>query len=206
MKPLVITDARTAELLLNPDFMSCLESLMQDQWAISALAKKLGASIGSTHYRVQQLLERDLAMISQEQQRAGRSIKYYTATAKAFFVPFLMTDFETLLAFWSAILQPKHDAFVHHLIRNLETRDAKTWGVLMQYTPEHGFHITNAAKRQTTASHPVAWFNAEDLYLTHEQARELQLELRGLIEKYQQNTGSEHYILQNGLVWTNETT
>jgi DNA-binding PadR family transcriptional regulator len=185
-----ITDTDTAALLLNTDLMGCLERLMGQTWTSATLAKDLGVGIGSIHYRLQKLLEHNLVRVSHEEKRAGRAIKHYTASSDGFFVPYALTNFETLYAFWLAILEPKHQAFVKNLVKNAERRatDPQKWGVALRHIDGMGLY----------------WLGEEDLMLSHEQAQAFRLELKALIEKYKLEPGKNAYVMQAGLVWVQE--
>ena len=204
--PQTITNEHTAALLLNPDLMGCLERLMAGEWTVSALSKDVGIGLGSLHYRVQQLLEHDLARISREEKRAGRAIKHYTATASSFFVPFNLTNFETLQAFWLAILEPKHQTFVANLVRNGEKRVANLQGrgVVVQHIEGLGLHLQSVPRPEETPGDPVSWFGENDFQLSHQGAQAFRLELKALIAKYKLETGPHSYVMQAGLVWTQE--
>lgn len=204
MKPQIIDNPQTVQLLLNSDLKDCLAQLMANPASVAALAKKLGRTIGVTHYRVQQLLEHGLIEVVSEQKRAGRTVKFYESSAKAFFIPFAATNFETLLTFWLAILEPKHQFFIRHLIGRAEDKDQKDWGLMIQYTSEQGLHFSNAGTKKNNPVQPVAWFTEEDFLLSHTEAKDFQQELKSLIAKYKNATGSARYVLQTGLVWVNE--
>ncbi len=201
-----ITDIDTAALLLNTDFMGCLERLMGQTWTGAALAKELGVAIGSVHYRLQKLLEHNLIKIHHEEKRAGRAIKHYTANSDAFFVPYALTNFETLYGFWLAILEPKHRAFVANLVKNAERRstDPQKWGVALGHIDGTGLYLQALPKPPQTTNDPVSWLGEEDLMLSHEQAQAFKLELRALIAKYQLEPGKNAYVMQVGLVWVQD--
>jgi hypothetical protein len=201
-----ITDTDTAALLLNTDLMGCLERLMGKTWTSTALAKDLGVGIGSVHYRLQKLLEHNLVRVTHEEKRAGRAIKHYTASSDGFFVPYAMTNFETLYAFWLAILEPKHQAFVKNLVKNAERRatDPLKWGVALRHIEGMGLYLQALPKPSQTMHDPVSWLGEEDLMLSHEQAQAFRLELKALIEKYKLEPGQNAYVMQAGLVWVQE--
>jgi predicted transcriptional regulator len=201
-----ITDTDTAALLLNTDLMGVLERLMGQTWTGAALAKDLGVGIGSVHYRLQKLLEHNLVQVTHEEKRAGRAIKHYTASSDAFFVPYALTNFETLYTFWLAILEPKHLAFVENLVKNAERRatDPQKWGVGLRHISGMGLYLQALPKPPQTTLDPVSWFGEEDLMLSHEQAQAFKLELKALIEKYQLEPGTNAYVMQAGLVWVQE--
>jgi hypothetical protein len=199
-----ITNKTTAALLLNPDLMGCLQRLMEGEWTVAALAKDLGIGIGSLHYRVQQLLEHGLICVNREEKRAGRAIKHYTATASSFFVPFNLTNFETLQAFWWAILEPKHQVFVGNLVRNAEKRTINLdgRGVIVKHIQGAGLQLQSVPRPKEISNDPVSWFGEEDFQLSHEQAQAFRFEMRELIAKYKLEAGSHPYVMQAGLVWT----
>lgn len=197
-----ISKTSTAALLLDPAKASYLERLMQREWSIAALSADLAHDLSSVHYHVGQLVKHDLVSVIRTEKRAGRSVKHYCASAPSFFVPFTLTDFETLHAFWRAILEPSHSAFVARLVRVAERRatNPADWGLVIECDVEAGFHLRSEPRPTFAPSDPVSWLSEDDLKLTHAQARALQLELRAVIAKYQRLSGPHGYTVRAGLV------
>ena len=197
-----ISNASTAALLLNPAKSQYLERLMQREWSIAALSADLAHDLSSVHYHVGQLVRHGLVCVTRTQKRAGRAVKHYRASAASFFVPFALTDFETLLAFWQAILEPSHTAFVRKLVAVAERRNSypQSWGVLLECDALSGLKLRSEPRPTITPTDPVSWLSEDDLHLTHSQARALQLELKAVIAKYQQLSGPNGYTVRAGLV------
>ena len=197
-----ISNASTAALLLNPAKSQYLERLMQREWTIAALSADLAHDLSSVHYHVGQLVRHGLVCVTRTQKRAGRAVKHYRASAASFFVPFALTDFETLLAFWQAILEPSHSAFVAQLVRVAErcATNPADWGLVIECDTEAGLHLRSEPRPTFAPTDPVSWFSEDDLRLTHSQARALQLELRAVIAKYQLLSGPNGYTVRAGLV------
>ena len=197
-----ISNIGTAALLLDPAKAQYLERLMQREWNIAALSADLAHGLSSVHYHVGQLVKHDLVRITRTEKRAGRAVKHYRASAPSFFVPFALTDFETLHAFWQAILEPGHTAFVRKLVRVAERRntDPQGWGVLLECDAVSGLKLRSEPRPAFAPTDPVSWLSEDDLHLTHSQAREMQLELRGVIAKYQRLSGPHGYTVRAGLV------
>ena len=197
-----ISNASTAALLLNPAKSQYLERLMQREWTVAALSADLAHDLSSVHYHVGQLVRHDLVCVTRTQKRAGRAVKHYRASAASFFVPFALTDFETLLAFWQAILEPSHTAFVRKLVAVAERRNSypQSWGVLLECDALSGLKLRSEPRPTITPTDPVSWLSEDDLHLTHSQARALQLELRAVIAKYQRLSGPNGYTVRAGLV------
>ncbi len=197
-----ISKTSTAALLLDPAKTQYLERLMQREWSIAALSADLAHDLSSVHYHVGQLVKHDLVCITRTEKRAGRSVKHYRASAPSFFVPFALTDFETLLAFWQAILEPSHTAFVRKLVAVAERRnsDPQGWGVLLECDALSGLKLRSEPRPAFAPTDPVSWLSEDDLKLTHAEARALQLELRAVIAKYQHLSGPNGYVVRAGLV------
>ena len=197
-----ISNASTAALLLNPAKSQYLERLMQREWSIAALSADLAHDLSSVHYHVGQLVRHGLVCVTRTQKRAGRAVKHYRASAASFFVPFALTDFETLLAFWQAILEPSHTAFVRKLVAVAERRNSypQSWGVLLECDALSGLKLRSEPRPTITPTDPVSWLSEDDLHLTHSQARALQLELKAVIAKYQRLSGPNGYTVRAGLV------
>ena len=197
-----ISNASTAALLLNPAKSQYLERLMQREWTVAALSADLAHDLSSVHYHVGQLVRHGLVCVTRTQKRAGRAVKHYRASAASFFVPFALTDFETLLAFWQAILEPSHTAFVRKLVAVAERRNSypQSWGVLLECDALSGLKLRSEPRPTITPTDPVSWLSEDDLHLTHSQARALQLELKAVIAKYQRLSGPNGYTVRAGLV------
>ena len=197
-----ISNSSTAALLLNPAKSQYLERLMQCEWSIAALSAELTHDLSSVHYHVRQLVKHGLVCVTRTEKRAGRAVKHYRASAASFFVPFALTDFATLHAFWLAILEPIHSAFVAQLVRVAERRatNPTDWGLVIECDTESGLHLRSEPRPAFAPSDLVSWLSEDDLKLTHQQARALQLELRAVIAKYQQLSGPNGYTVRAGLV------
>ena len=197
-----ISKTSTATLLFDPAKAQYLERLMQREWSIAALSADLAHDLSSVHYHVGQLVKHGLVCITRTEKRAGRSVKHYRASAASFFVPFALTDFETLHAFWQAILEPSHTAFVRKLVRVSERRntDPQSWGVLLECDALSGLKLRSEPRPAIAPTDPVSWLSEDELHLTHSQAREMQLELKAVITKYQLLGGPNGYTVRAGLV------
>jgi hypothetical protein len=198
-----IENPETIALLQATEFRTCLTHLMAREWTAATLAKQMEIGLGSLHYRLQKLHKHGLVQVTREEKRSGRSIKHYSAVAKSFFLPYSITDFVTQQAFWAAVLQPRFEGFLEHLVQNLERHDAdpNQTGLLVQHIDGVGLNVQNLPRQPQKVQGMVSWLEEEELRLSHEQAQNFKLELKSLLKKYQAQTGLQPYLVQMGLVW-----
>ncbi|HTD29469.1 MAG TPA: helix-turn-helix domain-containing protein, partial [Xanthomonadaceae bacterium] len=83
----VVADARTASAFSNMRQRRLLLELVAQELSLQELARRQKLPLSLAHYHVTRLLEMGLVLVTREQPRAGRVIKYYRASARSFFVP-----------------------------------------------------------------------------------------------------------------------
>jgi hypothetical protein len=82
-----IVDRRAAAVFSAPRQRKILLSLVGEELSLSQLAHLTETPLSLLHHHVQRFMRLGLVKISRRQARAGAPIKYYRATARAFFVP-----------------------------------------------------------------------------------------------------------------------
>ncbi len=82
-----IVDARAAAVFAVPRQRRILLSLIDQERSLSQLASLTETPLNLLHHHLRKFLRLGLVRIERQEKRAGAPIKYYRATARAFFVP-----------------------------------------------------------------------------------------------------------------------
>jgi hypothetical protein len=82
-----ITNAKTAAALANARQRFLVLKLVERDRSLRDLSDLSGSSLSLLHYHMGRLQKLGLVEISHRKPRSGRDMKYYRATAKAYFVP-----------------------------------------------------------------------------------------------------------------------
>jgi DNA-binding transcriptional ArsR family regulator len=82
-----IVDPRAAAVFAAPRQRKILLSLVDEERSLSQLARLTETPLNLLHHHVRKFRQLGLVIIAREEPRAGAPIKYYRATARAFFVP-----------------------------------------------------------------------------------------------------------------------
>jgi hypothetical protein len=211
-----ITEARAVKLLLDSDRRNALGAFMHGPCSVKQAAEKLGWPLKTVHDRVRTLLALGLLRVTHLEARQGRPIKHYEAIADGFFVPFHATSSASFEGFITETLEPIHKAFINLF--------AKAGIELIDNPNEAGFRLyaqgdsivsdlTPTAERfdflrdMLEPNAPALMLTYTPLKLTTEDAKELQLEMKNLLERYTNRKGPEHFVAQLGLTpgeWTED--
>lgn len=84
---IVITEAAAAAVFASASQRKIVETLMEAPLSLAALARVTHKPLSLLHYHIEKWLRLGLVEIVDVQQRAGRPVKRYQATARSFFVP-----------------------------------------------------------------------------------------------------------------------
>jgi hypothetical protein len=210
-----ITEARAVKLLLDSERRNALGAFMHGPCSVKQAADKLGWPLKTVHDRVRTLEMLGLLRVTHLEARQGRPMKHYQAIADGFFVPFHATAASSLEGFITETLEPAQKAFISHF--------AKAGIGLIDNPDEAGFRLyaqegaivsdlTPTAERfnfldllEPTA--PALMLTYIPLKLTRNDAKALQREMMGLLERYTNRNGPEHFVAHLGLTpgeWTDE--
>jgi hypothetical protein len=210
-----ITEARAVKLLLDSDRRNALGAFMHGPCSVKGAADQLGWPLKTVHDRVRTLETLGLLRVTHLEARQGRPIKHYQAIADGFFVPFHATAASSLEGFITETLAPSQKVFIKLF--------AKAGIALIDNPDEAGFRLyaqegsifsdlTPTAERfdfldllELTA--PALMLTYIPLKLTRDDAKALQREMMGLLERYANRNGPEHFVAHLGLTpgeWTDE--
>lgn len=182
---------------------------MQAEYSVGQLAHVLERTVGQVFYRVKQLLEHELIVVTRTKARAGRAVQYYRSSASSYWVSFEHTPSENLGALYWQVLQPHYLRMVQGLVESMERKEAEGWGIHLGIGPHIGaqgglnIRLTNQNMpdlRVPSSASAVSYLTFEDLQLDHTEAQAFKLELQKLLGRYAQQRGSHPYLFHAGLV------
>lgn len=205
-----------ARFLTDANINHYLHPFLGQETSVGEAARQVGVTVQVMHYWVGRLVALGLVQVTREEPRRGRAIKHYRAVADAFFVPFAATPVETLEA-----LLTQHDAwqqarFTRGLVKAfLEgVDDPLAWGVkvragggrALEWGREDSSATCPLLEALQSAWAPPVFASWQSLALTHEEAKDLQKDLRAVWERYEKKLkskgGSKRYVLRLGLAPT----
>jgi len=169
-----IADSRAAAVFSVPRQRKILLSLVDEERSLSQLARLTETPLNLLHHHIQRFLRLGLVRISRSEARAGAPIKYYRATARAFFVP-------------AELMRAEPHAGLHSQLRD---RLARSLARTLQgaiYT-----HDGNGPRMRLVreASAPIAatelWL---ELRLSDADAATLAADLRALLRRFESRSG-----------------
>ena len=202
---LTVNDPRAAAVLAHPLQLRFLSPFIGRERRASEVAQLLQVPLTTLAYRIGRLLELGLLQASRVEQRAGSPIKHYRAVADAFFVPFEVTDAETLEALLRQWEEPWLGMFHRGYARALEETKER-WGVRVWRDEGGEIQVAPTSEVGRTwnieANETPAVLDAlvVDLRLDAHEAKVLQRELLGVIQRYTNKGGKERHFLRVMLV------
>jgi len=199
----VVTSADAAAVLLNAETQKLLHPFFQEKTAAVA-AKELGMSTSALLYRLNKLVDFGVLKIVREEPRAGRASKVYRTTSNSFFVPFHVTQSETLEAYLEDVKRHYQTLLTANIAQVMRDMD-ETWGMRI-YKDDEGKLQTLTAKypgnvMSVDEEGPAIFdFYYPSLKLEFEDAKALQKELGEVFQRYVQKQGPQKYLIHIGLV------
>jgi hypothetical protein len=196
-----VTNPEAAAYLSNPHKAVYLYPFIGKERTASQVALEYHTDLRAYLYQIGRMQRLGLLKHTKTQKRKGSPVKYYRASADAFFVPLSATKLEGLEAMvdaWSQSLQP---VFLKSFIAALQATD-HNWGVRIARDAFGRLQIApaanpNAALDLLAPDVPVmleGWFT--DLHLDHADAKAFQHELVQLYLRYLGKSGAQRYIIR----------
>lgn len=164
-----ISDRRAADAFVSQRQREIVQTLIGEELTLGALSRMTGLRLALLHYHVAKLIGLGLVEVVREQPRAGSALKFYRATAKAFFVPAELLD----EAPGSGLTRRLRDRLDDNLARSLEGISFTHDGI------NHRAHLVKDATLQSTAVE--LWL---EVGLSSADAAELAGELQALVDRF----------------------
>jgi DNA-binding transcriptional ArsR family regulator len=182
-----VTDAKVAAALSNSRQRSLVLKLAGSDQSLQALSDSSGVSLSLLSYHIGRLVKLGLVKIVQLKSRPGRKVKYYRATAKAFFVPVHLSSGNRN--------EELTEALQTSLQRSRKIEDSD--GVLYSFDEQAGPRM-QLMRGKGASSASEQWVS---LNLSRTDAVALGAELRSLLHKYQerQHKGCRQYLVHCAL-------
>ena len=205
----VVEDADAAQVLTDSKQQRYLLPFICEELSLSEAARRLEVRPNALLYHVNKLLALGLLEVTQVKQRRGRASKVYRASAERFFIPFSLTQADTVESFSVGNSVQFERRFQQDLIA-AEMGVGDDWGVTIYVMADGSLSIDLTASREhpaedtafaLNAEHPAVWSSWLELNLSFTEAKTLQKELVDLWSRYKQkrNPDEPSYTLRLGL-------
>jgi predicted transcriptional regulator len=193
-----IDDLKIAHYLLEPRHQKTLLPFMVNETTVSQVAQELDLDFRKTYSLVKRLERYGLIRTVRLEQRDGRPVKHYRATASKFFVPISLVPVQQVMQIVNGQFE---QVFAEQFTR-------ATWGQLGQecgvqiWTTEKGIScLMMQAPNQILKPLPLEFSATYGMWhqwsLDFEEAKALQQELFALSEKYsRRKNGSQNYLVR----------
>jgi predicted ArsR family transcriptional regulator len=185
-----IDDPGQAKLLTNPESFRFLEPFMARDCTVSQAAKELKCNVDTMLYRVKTFVKAGLLKVVKTQSRRGRSIKVYRSSADKYFVPFEITPYEDVEAFFRKSRKANDDILIPRFAKII--RQTGREGRII-YRDDKGEVWTSSAgsfadifvglgdseklEQRLRQKRQIAENSNDILWLTEEEARDFVMEL-----------------------------
>ena len=200
-RTLTVSDPQAARLLLNPDEVYFFEPFLARERTVGEAAALLGCPPNSLLSRVRRMLACGLLEVAREVPRAGRAVKVYRSVAEVFFVPYSHSPLHDH-AVWAA----SRTRLLQTGLRYSQTQPTRLRGHRI-YRDVHGVVNHNSAISPTQDHDPLApdepaVFTAshDAVYLDFEDAKRMQRDLEGVMQRYKAIGGGQRYLIWLNLV------
>ena len=205
----VIEDTDAARVLADVEKRRYLLPFIREELSLSEAARRLDVKPTALLYHVNKLLALGLLEVARVQQRRGRASKLYRASAERFFIPFSLTQADTVESFSTGNSVQFERRFQQDLIA-AEMDIGDDWGVAIYVMADGSLSIDLTASREhpaedtafaLNAEHPAIWSSWLEINLSLAEAKTLQKELVDLWSRYKQkrNPDEPNYTLRLGL-------
>lgn len=202
---MVLNSPLAARILADPDIAVFIKPFMRGSTTVKAAAEEFNLPLQTMHYRVEQMVQAGMLEVVQLEERRGRPIKHYQATATVFQVateqipPRILQALNEQLSWKTSFEQGLRQT------RGVKEYDDK---VVMSYLEEDDILIwseESGEKRvpplELAPNSPAVlsiWSGA--VYLDRADAKAFQQGLWELYEQYAHCQGREKYVVHIGMV------
>lgn len=196
----IVRDPAAARVLVDVHTTRLLGAFLDEARSVSDVARELGEDLDSVRHRVRRLTTLGLLRVDEMRRRKGRAMRLYRAVARVFFVPFEVTQYESLDAYLEGV---ERDVFVW-VRRNVaqSLRNAgEGWGLRIARGEDGRMHskMSRAPDADVTPapqSSALLSFVYPALSLNFEDARAMQTDLLEVFRRYAAREGAQTYVCQ----------
>jgi hypothetical protein len=199
-----VKDMEQARLLSSPESLRFFEPFVARDCTVSQAAKEVKCNVDTMLYRVNLFLKAELLRVIKTQSRRGRSVKVYRSSADAYYIPFEITPFEDVEAFFRKSRKANDDILIPRFARAVRQvgREGR-----MIYRDDKGEVWTSSAgglndvfvglgdtqklEQRLREKQQMAENSSDILYLTEEEARDFVVELYKVWGKYKRDDKSK---------------
>jgi hypothetical protein len=199
-----VRSAEQAKLLTNPESLRFFEPFIARDCTVSQAAKEVKCKVDTMLYRVNLFVKAKLLNVVKTQSRRGRSVKVYRSSADTYYIPFEITPFEDVEAFFRKsrkanddILLPRFAKAIRQIGREgrmiYRNDKGEVWTSSAGGLDDVfvGLEDTEKLEQRLKQKHQMAENSADILYLTEEEARDFVLELYRVWGKYKRGDKSK---------------
>jgi hypothetical protein len=185
---LTVTTEEQAALLTEPRTAHWIHPFLAREQSATLAAEAAGTSLETMLYRIRRLTGAGLLTVTRSEHRGGRPVKHYRSVADAFFVPFHLTSFAGLEESLEAQAFGEMRRVFRARARLMREsrwlgrriyRDADSEEVSTETSSDP--HVSLDLK---AAGVPAAFDVMGDMFLSYEEARQLQRDLADLWQRY----------------------
>lgn len=197
-------DSKLAALLTNPAEMFFLKLFLAQDCTVKEVAQELGLKPNTVLARLNRHVGAGLLKVVRQEKRGSRPVKVYRTSHDSYFIPStLMPPLEDLALDFYTYWERRFAAALEQAVQEADAGS----GLRFYRDPASG-----GVDWQLARSPLENWdFNAPDapavtgiitpnLYLSTAEAKQLQMELESLYERYSTLTGKKRYALRLHLV------
>lgn len=214
-----IREAEQARLLSNPESLRFFEPFVARDCTVSQAAKEVKCKVDTMLYRVNLFLKAGLLIVAKRQARRGRSVKVYRSSADAYYIPFELTPFEDVAAFFRKSRRANDDILIPRFakaIRQLERegriiyRDDKSevWSSSAGSLDDTftGLEDTQRLEQRLREKQQVAENSSDILWLTESEAKDFVVDFYKIWGKHKRTdkTKRKPYFLEFAFVSMDE--
>jgi hypothetical protein len=193
---LEVADAAVARGLTSGGLSEFLQPFVYRDASVAEAARALEQPIQRVHYRVQRLVEFGLLQVTAVEERAGRPVKRYRASANAYRIPARLVPeqlFPLTEAEHSAFMQRALEASLPALVHDGEIR--------ITFSPDGSVNVDRFLGEGLEGllgdAAPAVLNTWRNLHLDRARAKRLQRELWELIARYADPVeGGRRYVLR----------
>jgi hypothetical protein len=199
-----IKDPKQAKLLSSPESFRFFEPFLARDCTVSQAAREVKCKVDAMLYRVKTFVKTGLLNVVKTQSRRGRSVKVYRSSADEYYIPFEITPYEDVEAFFrrsrkanEKIFLPRFAKIIRQIGREgrkfFRDDNGEVWSSSAGGLNDTFFSLedTEAVEQNIRRRQAVAENSNDILQLTDQEARDFVVELYKLWGKYKRGDKSE---------------